>query len=90
MIYYELSKAVADHYHDGVRYWVLNDNIKSDYVTGMQQSSKLGNLKLLHHSERAWQEQGDTVKFIKNRHTGLMTPIDMREFFLVKLQARSV
>ena len=78
MIYYELSKAVADHYHNGIRHWVSNSDTMPRPLT------------LLHHSERVWQEQGDTVKFIKNRHTGLMTPVDVREFFLVKLQARSV
>jgi hypothetical protein len=77
MIYYELSKAVADHYHNGARYWVSNSDAMS------------GRLTLLQHSERAWEEEGDVVKFIKNRHTGLMTPVDMREFFLVKLQARN-
>lgn len=91
MIYYELSKAVAYQYHNGVRYWVSNGDTKPDsWIGAMQRSYGGGSLVLMQHSDRVWEEEGDVVKFIKNRHTGLMTPIDMREFFLVKLQARSV
>lgn len=92
MIYYELNKAVADHYHNGVRYWVSNSDTNSDSWIGAMQRSHGGDgsLKLLQQSERAWEEKGDVVKFIKNRYTGLMTPIDMREFFLVKLRARNI
>jgi hypothetical protein len=90
MIYYELNRSVADHYYNGVRYWVSNGDTKPDsWIGAMQRSRGGGSLKLLQHSERAWEEEGDVVKFIKNRFTGLMTPIDMREFFLVKLRARS-
>lgn len=91
MIYYELSKAVADHYYNGVRYWVSHSDTKSNsWIGAMQRSHGGGSLTLLQRSERAWEEEGDAVKFIKNRFTGLMTPIDMREFFIVKLRARSV
>lgn len=73
MTYYEMSKAVADHYYNGVRYWAADPQ-----------------LRLLQHSTRVWQEKDDTVKYIKHRDTGIMTPVDMREFFLVKLRAKSI
>lgn len=91
MIYYEMNKAVADHYYNGVRYWVSNSDAKpNSWIGAMQRSHGGGSIALLHHSERAWEEKGDAVKFIKNRFTGLMTAVDMREFFLVKLRARSI
>lgn len=78
MIYYELTGVVADLYHNGVRYWASKtkiDNVGS---------------RLLQHSERAWLEEDDTVRFIKHRETGIMTPVDMREFFLVKLRSSHI
>lgn len=91
MIYYELSKAVADQYYDGVRYWVSETDITvKSWVAAMQRAHAGNQGRLLQHAERAWKDDDDGIRFIKNRRTGLMTPIDKREFFLVKLQARSV
>lgn len=91
MIYYELNRAVADRYYNGVRYWVSNSDTKPDsWIGAMIRTDGGGSLKLLQNSERAWEDDGNVVKFIKNRHTGLMATVDMREFFLVKLQARSI
>jgi len=88
MIYYELNKAVADFYHNGVRYWVSNSDANANsWIEAMQR--KHGNHKLLQQSERAWREEDGVVKFIKHRGAGIMTPVDMREFFLVKLRART-
>jgi hypothetical protein len=35
----------------------------------------------------AWDPETDEVKFLKNRQTGTMTPVDRREFLMVQLQA---
>ena len=89
MIYYEMNKAVADHYYNGVRYWAATEApVPNSWISAML--ARRGQTRLLQHSERVWQETDDTVKFIKNRFTGIMTPIDMREFFLVKLTARNI
>lgn len=90
MIYYEMSKEVADHYYNGVQYWTASEAPSpKSWVSAMQQYHAGHQARLLQHSNRAWQEKDDTVTFIKNRYTGLMTPVDMREFFLVKIRARS-
>lgn len=34
-----------------------------------------------------WDQETDEVKFVKNRHTGTMTPVDRQEFLMVQLQA---
>lgn len=91
MIYYELNKDYADQYHDGVRYWASNTApARYKDVVLPRNWPILSGGKLLQCSERVWQEDDDVVKFIKNRQVGLMAAVDMREFFLVKLQARSV
>lgn len=35
----------------------------------------------------SWDPLTDEVKYVKNRHTGTMTPVDRREFLMVQLQA---
>jgi hypothetical protein len=98
MIYYEMNKAVADDYYNGVRYWAATEGPDlnswgpdlNSWVPVPYRPYGANRTRLLQHSERVWQETDDTVKFIKHRDTGIMTPIDMREFFLVKLRARNI
>lgn len=91
MIYYELGKDYADQYHDGVRYWTTNTaSVHYKDMVLPRNWPFWSSAKLLQFSERVWEEDGDVVKFIKNQHVGLMATVDMREFLLVKLQARSL
>jgi hypothetical protein len=92
MIYCELKKAVADERFDGVRYWVFNETpVRRPWGSEMQQHRQRSSVReLLEKSDRTWKEHDNgAVTFIKNRFTGIMTPVDMREFFVVKLRARS-
>lgn len=43
----------------------------------------------MYAASRAWQEDESGVKFVKNRH-GENMPVDMKEFFWIKLQAVSL
>lgn len=49
----------------------------------------LGPMQPMYMADRAWEHNlsTDRVRWVKNRHTGIMTPIDSREFFLVQLSA---
>lgn len=76
--YYELSEVVADKKFDGHRYF---HNFSSELKNTI--NSRAGYM-----SDRIWFESDNNIKFVKNRHTGIMTPVDMREFFLVKLRSR--
>ena len=41
------------------------------------------------HSERVWAEEEDGVRYLKNRTTGSKdSPIDMKEFFWIKLRSQ--
>ena len=76
MIYFEIGRKIADMQFGGARYWVSRPGANA--------------FRYLQASDRAWSEEGDGVRFIKHRETGIMTPVDMREFFLVKLRARNI
>lgn len=76
MIYFEIGQEYAARQFDGVRYWVSNSGSNA--------------IRYLQASKRAWREEGDIVRFVKHRDTGIMTPVDMREFFLVKLRSKQV
>jgi hypothetical protein len=42
-------------------------------------------------SDRMWSEEDDGVKFIKNRRTQKNnTPVDMKEFFWIKLRSQAL
>jgi hypothetical protein len=48
-------------------------------------------LRLMHYAERIWQEDDTGIKFIKNRNGNPeTTPVDMKEFFWVKLSSKEV
>ncbi len=35
----------------------------------------------------SWDPLTDEVKYVKNRQTGIMTPVDRKEFLMIQLQA---
>lgn len=42
----------------------------------------------MQYADRVWKMDSDgTVTFVKHRHTGLMTAVDMKEFALVQYAA---
>ena len=46
---------------------------------------------LMLYSERVWAEGKDGVKYLKNRMTGVKdSPIDMKEFFWIKLKSKTI
>lgn len=49
----------------------------------------IGPMQPMYMANRAWEHNlsTDRVRWIKNRDTGTMTPIDRREFFLVQMSA---
>ncbi len=83
-LYYELNQTIADLRWHGNRYW----------YTGGESSSSLPLdsvnrvATLAYSADRIWRETGDTVKYMKNRYTGILTTVDMREFFIVKLRSK--
>jgi hypothetical protein len=46
---------------------------------------------LMLYSDRVWAEEDHGVRFMKNRTTGIKdSPIDMKEFFLIKLRSKTI
>ena len=46
-------------------------------------------LSLSYASDRIWEwdRKTDTARYVKNRYTGIMTPVDPKEFMLIQLRA---
>jgi hypothetical protein len=76
LYYFELGKMVEDRGQN--RYKVREEDPRRE-----------GDSSLAYRANRIWvyNTETDTVNYIKNRYTGTMTPIDEKEFFLIKLQA---
>jgi hypothetical protein len=79
-VFFEIAdSAVEQHEH---KYLALYGVKKYVAVNGFQSWAML-------HSERVWAEEEDGVSYLKNRTTGIKDlPIDMKEFFWVKLKSR--
>jgi hypothetical protein len=46
---------------------------------------------LMLYSERVWAEEEDGVSYLKNRFTGSKdSPMDMKEFFWIKLRSKTI
>jgi hypothetical protein len=84
LLYYEIADACigravsASHKRLTHKY-----HVTKPYMHG---ADPMGPMAAMYSSERAWQEDETGVKFVKNRH-GENMPVDMKEFFWVKLQA---
>jgi hypothetical protein len=78
-VFFEIAdSAVERHRH---KYLALYGVKKYVAINGLHSWTML-------HSERVWAEE-DGVKYLKNRLTGSKdSPIDMKEFFWVKLKSR--
>lgn len=82
-VYYELSDVIVGPEGEG-KYFAAYDVRKSAAIAGPY-------MLLMQNSERAWAEEGDTVRFLKHRWAdAAATPVDMREFFWIKLKSQAV
>jgi hypothetical protein len=80
-VFFEIADWAVEEY--GHKYLALY-NVQSVAISGHgAQTTQM--------SERVWAEQKDGVKYLKNRITGSKdSPIDMKEFFLIKLRSRTL
>ena len=81
-VFFELGDyAVKDF---GGKYFALYNTHKGKVVTAHERY-------LMSYSERVWAEEDHGVSYLKNRTTGIKdSPIDMKEFFLIKLRSKTI
>jgi hypothetical protein len=61
------------------------------YVRSPEKSVFGHNFRLMEMADRVWREDGDDVAYTKNCHNSASsTPVDIKEFVWVKLQARQI
>jgi hypothetical protein len=81
-VFFELGDyAVKDF---GGKYFALYNATKGEVMRPHERY-------LMMYSERVWAEEDHGVRFMKNRTTGIKdSPIDMKEFFLIKLRSKTI
>ena len=81
-VYFELGDyAVKDF---GGKYFALYDATAGEVIMAQERY-------LMMHSERVWAEEDRGVRFMKNRcQAAEATPVDIPEFFWIKLKCRTV
>lgn len=77
MFYYE----VYDHELKTSKYYAMRT--KYSHL----QNIVPGPLDLIQRANRVWLEEDTGIKFIKNRYNSEDYPVDLKEFFWIKLQA---
>jgi hypothetical protein len=83
-VFFEISDTFVEKY--GHKYLAIYD---ADNVNRLGDRRRLYQIKAF--SDRMWSEEDDGVKFIKNRRTAKNnTPVDMKEFFWIKLRSQSL
>jgi hypothetical protein len=83
-VFFEISDTFVEKY--GHKYLAIYD---ADNVITPGASRRLYQIKAF--SDRMWSEEDDGVKFIKNRRTEKNnTPVDMKEFFWIKLRSQAL
>jgi hypothetical protein len=72
-LYYEVGDSMVSRL--GGKYFVFTSYAMPDSLT--------------YGSDRIWEwdRETDSVRYIKNRDTGIMTPVDRKEFLLIQLRA---
>jgi hypothetical protein len=81
-VFFEIADSAVKEY--GHKYLALYDveSVGTNRVTGAHR---------MQMSERVWAEGKDGVKYLKNRRTGSKdSPIDMKEFFWIKLKSKTI
>jgi hypothetical protein len=82
ILYYEVSDGMVEKL--GGKYF--------RYITSMR-SARSGNSKgpqmVGQFSNRIWEwdPETDKVRYIKHRHTGIMTEVDLKEFAIIQIKA---
>jgi hypothetical protein len=83
-VFFEIADCAVEEF--GHKYLALYD---ADNVNRPALDRGLWKIKAC--SDRMWSEEDDGVKFIKNRRTEKNnTPVDMKEFFLIKLRSHAL
>jgi len=83
-VFFEISDAFVEKY--GHKYLAIYD---ADTVIRPVPVHRLWEIKAF--SDRMWSEEDHGVKFIKNRRTEKNnTPVDMKEFFWIKLRSHAL
>ena len=81
-VFFELADGVVEEY--GHKYLALYDVRKSAVIGGTHRH-------VLLCSNRVWAEEDTGVRFLKHRYSEASnTPVDMKEFFWVKLKSANV
>lgn len=89
-LYFEFPK-----HQVGKRYAILGATIPAKYCVRYCATDLPGGplvpLRLMAFADRVWQEDDTGIKFLKNRNGNPeTTPVDMKEFFWVKLSSKEV
>jgi hypothetical protein len=80
-VFFEIADCAVEEF--GHKYLALYD-VQSVAISGT-------GAQRMQMSERVWAEGKDSVKYLKNRFTGSKdSPIDMKEFFWVKLRSKTI
>jgi hypothetical protein len=83
-VFFEISDTFVEKY--GHKYLAIYD---ADNVIRPVPVHRLWEIKAF--SDRMWSEEDHGVKFIKNRRTEKNnTPVDMKEFFWIKLRSHAL
>jgi hypothetical protein len=81
-VFFEIADTFVGKY--GHKYLALYD---ADNMDNLGKGRRLW--EMTRYAERVWSEEDDGVKFIKNRRTEKNnTPVDMKEFFWIKLRSQ--
>ena len=81
-VYFELADCVAKDI--GGKYFALYNATKGGVMMPHE-------LYLMRCSDRVWAEEDDGVRFMKNRYEyAESTPVDIPEFFWIRLQCRTI
>jgi hypothetical protein len=80
-VFFEIADCAVKEY--GHKYLALYD-VQSVAISGH-------GAQTMQMSERVWAEGKSGVKYLKNRRTGSKdSPIDMKEFFWIKLKSKTI
>jgi hypothetical protein len=81
-VFFELADCAVKDF--GGKYFALYNTHKGKVVMAHERY-------LMSYSERVWAEEEDGVRYLKNRFTGVEdSPIDMKEFFWIKLKSKTI
>lgn len=83
-VFFEIADTFVGKYRH--KYLALYD---ADNMDNLAKGYRLW--EMTRYAERVWSEEDDCVKFIKNRRTEKNnTPVDMKEFFWIKLRSQAL